>query len=324
MDAWSWIFVLLVAVVAYKLLAILFPSPDLPVDGKAVVITGCDSGFGRMLAEQLDKEGFRVFALCLTQNGVKALTEKCSSSCICIEADITKQEDLDRAVALIQQKTKSLWAIVNNAGIGVGFHFDWTPMETYRQTMDVNFFAMVNVTKMFWPMVAATQGRVVNMTSVAGRLPVFGGSAYCASKHAAEAFSDCLRLELNEWGIKVCIIEPSFMKTPIVSGAKTMVQKIWEAMPPTGRDKYGQTYFDHHINTTKRLEFISGNPQQVVDAYRHAIINSKPLTRYVCGFDAKYFLIPVLSRLPTALTDLMSRCLIGGPKPFGLTSARAM
>lgn len=96
------------------------------------------------------------------------------------------------------------WLQVNNAGIGDGGPVDWMSMDAYRKVMDVNFFGMVDCVKQALPMLKRSKGRVVNVSSLAGQIPgtpIMSG--YCASKHAADAFTTSLRIELIPWGIKV-------------------------------------------------------------------------------------------------------------------------
>jgi 3-hydroxybutyrate dehydrogenase len=161
-----------------------FEAPE----GRAILITGCDSGFGHDLALELVEKGWRVYAGCLTRQGMTALQTKAADSdgaMVAVLMDVTKRAGIDRLVKKIADECpKTLFAVVNNAGVDAGGLVDWTSEEIYRKVMDVNFFAMIAVCKACLPLLKESKGRIVNVTSIAG---VFIGrpftSAYAASKH---------------------------------------------------------------------------------------------------------------------------------------------
>ena len=156
--------------------------------GRAVLITGCDTGFGHMLALELVRKGWRVYAGCLTPQGVEALLSKAAGSVgtmVAVQMDVTKQADIDRVVKQIGDECpQKLFALVNNAGVGRGGLVDWTSLDEYRTMMEVNFFALATMCKACLPLLKESRGRIVNVTSIAG---IFHGmpftSAYTASKH---------------------------------------------------------------------------------------------------------------------------------------------
>lgn len=161
-----------------------FEAPE----GRAILVTGCDSGFGCDFSLSLVKKGWKVYAGCLTPQGVAALQTRAAGSAgtmIALPMDVTKQADIDRMVKKIKEECpKKLFAVVNNAGVGQGGLVDWTPLESYRKTLEVNLFAMIAVCKACLPLLKESKGRIVNVTSIAG---IFYGapcmSAYAASKH---------------------------------------------------------------------------------------------------------------------------------------------
>ncbi|KAK7072899.1 (2R,3R)-2,3-butanediol dehydrogenase, partial [Halocaridina rubra] len=192
-----------------------FASLQIPPSKKAVLITGCDSGFGNAIALHLDNLGFRVFAGCLFADsngeGAEKLRKEGSDLLHVLQLDITKQEQLNKAVVDIKGKlseNEGLWGLVNNAGVCTMGIVEWTPLEMFRKDCEVNYFGMVSSTKSFLPLIRLAKGRIVNVTSMAGRItvPMMGG--YCGSKYAAEAVSDALRLEMKPWGVHVAVIEP--------------------------------------------------------------------------------------------------------------------
>lgn len=161
-------------------------------EGRAVLITGCDSGFGHMLALELVRKGWRVYAGCLTPQGVEALVSKAAGSAgtmIAVSMDVTKQADIDRVVKQIGDECpQKFFALVNNAGVGRGGLVDWTSLDEYRTLMEVNFFALASMCKAFLPLLKESRGRIVNVTSLAGLFPGMPfTSAYAASKHGTYA-----------------------------------------------------------------------------------------------------------------------------------------
>ncbi|CAF4229556.1 unnamed protein product, partial [Adineta steineri] len=203
----------------YRLYQYYFPPSNIDPNGKYVLISGCDTGFGHGLAIELDQQGFNVLAGVYLQDNIISLQNKLSSKATVFQLDIIKQDSIDAAFELVNEKTKVLHALVNNAGIGSGGYIDWVSMQTMRKIMDVNYFGHVTMTKRFLPLlIAKRDSRVINICSVMGYTSPPGMSSYCASKYAFESFSDCLRREMFAWGLKVCIIEPGWLRTPIMEG----------------------------------------------------------------------------------------------------------
>lgn len=181
---------------------------------QAVVITGCDSGFGEMSSVRLQQLGFHVIAVCLTQDGRDRLAEAVA---VAVVADVTKDDDIARLASTVdvylQNNNVKLWGIVCNAGIGNAGAVDWIAMSTVRKVVEVNFFGVVNVTRALLPLLKKNKGsRVVNLSSIAGLLSAPMMSAYNASKHAVEGYAKALRGEMRAWNIHVSNINPGFMK----------------------------------------------------------------------------------------------------------------
>jgi NAD(P)-dependent dehydrogenase (short-subunit alcohol dehydrogenase family) len=249
---------------------------------KVVVITGCDSGFGRAVALELAlKHGFYVVAGCLrpgefvvesqeeAANSTDSFDKKLSMI-TSLELDVTKQESVDAFAERVHEdilKSKTgdgttervLHAIINNAGVGSGGCVDWLDVDDFQRDMNVNFFGIIRVTKALLPLLKAAafpftnerrgrdrkiSPRIINVTSMAGLMPVPFMAPYCASKHAAEALSACLRTELMAWGIKTSTINPSFHQTPLVAnGESSMVRRFKRASSATQND-YGVDYLE--------------------------------------------------------------------------------
>ncbi|MEQ2264044.1 hypothetical protein XENORESO_018133, partial [Xenotaenia resolanae] len=213
---------------------------------KYVYITGCDSGFGNLLARHLDKIGFRVIAGCLTEKGEEGLKKACSANLITTHLDVTSKESLAKVAAMIKDKVgeRGLWAVVNNAGVAVpSGPCDWHTLDDYKFMLDVNLNGVIGVTLSVLPLIKKARGRVVNVASVFGRICVTGGP-YPVSKFGVEAFNDSLRFTLAPFGVKVLCIEPGFFKTNVTDSEIHIknVQTLWDRLPQDVKEDYGAEY----------------------------------------------------------------------------------
>jgi 11-cis-retinol dehydrogenase len=315
------IFLIVLAVLLdaiYRLYRYCFPSPNVDPNGKYVLISGCDTGFGHTLAVELDKQGFHIFAGVFDSSSESSLRATLSQRAVVFRLDINRQEDIDAALALVQGKTNSLHALVNNAGISTSGYIDWMTMESMRQIMDVNFFGHVAMTKTFLPLlISKRNSRVVNICSVAGIVSAPMKSAYSASKYALESFSDCLRREMAPWGLWVSIVEPGPMRTPIIEGHDQLMVKLWNQSPADVQQRWGEDFL------RVQAKNLAGNflyrhaedPTKVVRALQHAVVNSKPEIRYRPGWQSKFFFFP-LSMAPARLQDfILMRASRAGVEP---------
>ncbi|KAM6472842.1 17-beta-hydroxysteroid dehydrogenase type 6-like isoform 2-T3 [Liasis olivaceus] len=272
---------------------------------KYVFITGCDSGFGNQLARQLDARGLRVLAACLTQKGAEQLEKLTSDRLKTTLLDVTSTESVAAATEWVKTcvGNKGLWGLVNNAGIGEPIAInEWLTKEDFAKVLNTNLLGLIDVTLHMLPLVRRARGRVVNMSSVMGRLACFGGG-YCPSKYAVEAFSDTLRRELSPFGIKVSIVEPGAFSTCILQFTLDSFQKSWNKTLSETKEVYGQLYFDDFLKSLHRLTKSSNkNLCLVTDCLEHALTSRYPRARYSGGWDAKLFYIP-LSYLPASVAD---------------------
>ena len=160
--------------------------------------------------------------------------------------DVTKQDQIDAALVHIKKTLVDtnavLWGLVNNAGIlPLGF-VEACPMENYRKCMEINTFGAVATCKTFLPLIRESEGRIVNVCSVAGRIGVGTWSAYSMSKFALEAFTDCLRREMELWHVKVITIEPGYFKTDLTKPERfrQLMKDNWDKSPACVRTRGGQ------------------------------------------------------------------------------------
>jgi len=199
--------------------------------------------------------------------------------------------------------SEGLWAIVNNAGINNGYLCEFTPIETHKQVMDVNYFGVVMMTLKFLPLLKKSKGRVINIASIAGQLGFPALGAYCASKFACEGFSDSLRREMNLFGVDVVLIEPGFTNTPIVQNSQIYVQEIWKNSAEELRLEYGgEKFFQRQLQLMSAFQKYCQEPSKVVNTLVGALFCKKPQHRYLSGYDC-YFIWKPLIMLPTFISD---------------------
>ncbi|NWQ91745.1 RDH16 dehydrogenase, partial [Burhinus bistriatus] len=276
---------------------------------KYVLITGCDSGFGNLLARQLEARGLRVLAACLTDSGAARLRAAASPRLQTVLLDVTSSQSIAAAAAWVRERVgdQGLWGLVNNAGIAIPTApNEWLTKDDFVKVLDVNLVGLIEVTLSLLPLLKQARGRVVNVASVMGRVSFFGGG-YCISKFGVEAFSDSLRLEMRHFGVKVCMIEPGYFKTLITNAdnVEKNFLSIWEKLPRETKASYGENYLKEFLVALRKMQKrCNPNLRLVTDCMEHALTSRHPRTRYSAGWDAKLLYIP-LSYLPSALTDLV-------------------
>lgn len=194
-------------VVLFALLVAL-PVPA-PADGhekQAVLITGATSGIGRAAAELLAEQGYFVYAGARKDADMAELNA--IDNIMAVRLDVTKQDQIDAAVALIEKEGRGLWGVVNNAGVNVVAPLVAATEDEFQFLFDVNVFGVYRVSKAFAPLVMASEGRIVNISSISGILSGPGYGMYAASKHAVEAMTDALAAEMAPFGVHVAAVNP--------------------------------------------------------------------------------------------------------------------
>ncbi|XP_075055544.1 retinol dehydrogenase 7-like [Mixophyes fleayi] len=284
---------------------------------KYVFITGCDSGFGNLLARQLDRRGMRVLAACLTETGAENLKKEASSRLQTIILDVSDSKSVSSAAEWVSHIVgeKGLWGLVNNAGIaGKVAPNGWLKKDDFLNVLNVNLLGLIDVTLTLLPFIRRAQGRIVNVASILGRIAFITGG-YSISKYGVEAFSDTLRRELSDFGVKVSIIEPGGFNTAIsnLPLLKNNLKEKWESLPTETKEIYGELYLSKLLKNMEDM-VASGSFKiyKVTNCMEHALTACQPWTRYSAGWDAKLFLIP-LSYLPTFISDYVASW--NAPKP---------
>jgi NAD(P)-dependent dehydrogenase (short-subunit alcohol dehydrogenase family) len=261
--------------------------------GRTVLVTGASTGIGRTTALLLAGRGATVLA------GVRdpAAGETLGPTVRPVQLDITNPDDI-AALDLTR-----LDGLVNNAGIAVSGPLEFLPVAELRHQFEVNVIAQLAVTQACLPALRETRGRIVNMSSIAGRvaLPLYG--PYSASKFALEALSDSLRRELRGSGVHVSLIEPGAIATPIWDRGIAAADALWNAMPPVAHERYATLVAT--LRGEASQQGVKGEPPEAVARVVVAALTARtPRTRYVIGRDAR--IQAVLARaLPGSAMDAL-------------------
>ena len=247
---------------------------------KAVLITGASAGLGRVTAEHLAKSGYFVYAGARKDRDIAALNS--INNIKAIRLDVTKQDDINEAVAIIEAEGRGLWGIVNNAGV-----FDQKPLLVSDMTdlefqFGVNVFGVFRVTKAFAPMVLESRGRIINISSISGFMSVDTVGVYAATKHALEAMTDSLALELQPYGVHVAAINPGNFKT---KSSETRCLKVVEDKESNWGifEKRRQDMVDYCRESLERSEDNDNSrpPILVAKAVEQALFEENPRKRYL-------------------------------------------
>jgi NAD(P)-dependent dehydrogenase (short-subunit alcohol dehydrogenase family) len=257
----------------------------------AVVVTGASTGIGEVCALYLDKLGFKVFAGVRKKIDSDNLKNKASGRLDTIFIDITDAESIASAKESVAANVEGagLAGLVNNAGIEVGGLLEFLPISEIRRQLEVNVIGTIAVTQAFLPLVRKGHGRIVNIGSITGRMPLPYLGPYSASKAAMEAITDSLRMELRPWRIPVSIIEPSTIKTPMWDKAREAAHETVKDFPQAAHDLYGPAIkaMIGLLEDPDKIARVATPASAVARAVVHAITARRPKARYPVGWDSK-------------------------------------
>lgn len=274
-----------------------------PASG-AVVVTGASTGIGEACARMLAERGMRVFAGVRNDQDGERLKQGSSGRLEPIYLDVTEPVSIGEARDLVAEAVGDLGlaGLVNNAGIAVGGPLETLPMERFRRQFEVNVFGALDTTQQFLPLLRQARGRLVLMSSIAGRsvAPMLG--AYCSSKYALEAMGDALRVELRRAGIQVSIVEPGAIRTPIWEKATGPGNQSIKEVTEEAQALYGDAV-NAIIQYARDAEERAIPAEKVAEAVTHALLAAMPKPRYVVGNDAWFRIL--IEMLPTRLRDYL-------------------
>lgn len=268
------------------------------------VVSGASTGIGQATAVHLAATGLHVLAGVRNDAAAAAIAAERVEP---IHLDITDPDQIADLARRINEnpQARPLRALVNNAGIAVNAPVEVLPLTQWRRQFEVNLFGQIALTQALLPTLVATRGRIVNVSSISGRVagPTYG--AYSGSKFALEAVSDALRREVRHLGVEVVVVEPGAIATPIWTKAMATAQDLAEQMTAEQRERYAPVLAA--VNRQARQAARNGvPPERVAEVITDAVTTRRPRTRYLVGRDAK------VGRLAALLPDRLLDRLAGG------------
>lgn len=248
------------------------------------LVTGCSSGFGLLSSIELARAGFRVFATMRNVGKREALDRAAAKAGVSIDVvslDVLDAASIEAALAAVRASAGGIDVLVNNAGYGLGGFAEDVSIGELREQFDTNFFGLVAVTQAVLPaMRERRSGRIINLSSIGGRVAVPGLSAYCSSKFAVEGWSEALRYECLPFGVHVSIIEPGSFKTDIWANQRLAKR----AQDP---DSPYREQSDRILKVLARmLEKNDADPEDVSRLVARVARAPRPSLRYLVGKDA--------------------------------------
>jgi NAD(P)-dependent dehydrogenase (short-subunit alcohol dehydrogenase family) len=282
-------------------------TPTSPAKLEPVLVTGATDGLGRATAILLAERGYRVFAGGRSAERRAALEEFAREKKLPLEVlqlDVTSDMSVDATVSEIERRAGPVEALVNNAGIGIGAAMEEISIADMLKQFETNLFGVMRVTRRVLPeMRKRRRGRIVNMSSVAGKLagPIMG--PYCASKHALEAVSDSMRLELYPFGVQVILIEPGFIATSI--GRNSMELSAGYANGAEN-SPYRAIYEAFRESFASSMKNSGTTPKDCAEVILRAIEAKNPRARYAVTPEAKMAL-RMRRLLPDSMLDRFLR-----------------
>ena len=282
----------------------------------AVLVTGASSGIGLATARLLAESGYRVYA------GVRRHSEAVTENPKEVLLDVSDESSIRSAVAQIRADLgrEGLAALINNAGIAEAGPIEFTSVDKFRQVFEVNVFGMVAVTQAFLPLLHQAKGRIVNIGSIGGLVSIPFGAALCASKHAVEAISDCMRLELHSSGIPVTCMQPASINSGSAEKLATQTEVTLAALSDEGRKRY-EGRLRRFLSVTLQNETHGSAPIVVAEAVREVLQSRNPPSRRLVGKD-HLLLKLIATAVPDGIRDRIFRKVFFGDSLFDFKPER--
>lgn len=285
----------------------------------AIFITAASSGIGAACAKTFAKQGVWVFAGVRDLDKGVALQQEAGDNITPVLLDVTDLATITAAVAQISaalcERDVFLSGLLNNAAQEYIGPFELLPLEWVRQEMEVGYFGYLSMIKACLPLLRRSQGRIVNISSINGRcvFPIVGSG--CATKYAIEALSDTLRLELVPWKIKVALIEPGVVMTPLWEKSQATFEKLSNLVAQEQLNLYYPSWsqaVEKGAVETQRYYAMGTPVEEAVNIVAHALFSKRPKIRYLLGWDAK-LIAAARWLLPDWLFDRLAiLCFISG------------
>jgi short-subunit dehydrogenase len=269
---------------------------------RAVLITGCSSGIGHATAARLVEHGWNVYA---TARRPETLSELEQKGCKTLALDVSDEASMRHAVDTISEAEGAVGVLINNAGYSQSGAVETVPIEQARKQFETNVFGLLRLTQLVLPgMRAQRWGKVVNISSMGGRLTFPGGGLYHATKYSVEALSDALRFELRGFGVDVIVIEPGLIITNFGEVASASVE---DAGDGGAYDEFNRKVAELTEGAYKGpMAKLGAGPEAVAKTIERAISTGHPRARYRVTASAK-LMISQRRLMPDRLWDRMMR-----------------
>jgi NAD(P)-dependent dehydrogenase (short-subunit alcohol dehydrogenase family) len=244
---------------------------------KAVLITGCSSGIGQETARHLAVQGWNVYATARRPESIEDLK---ADGCETLPCDVTDEASMTACVSAVEEAEGAVGVLVNNAGYSQSGAIEEVPIEAVRRQFETNVFGLMRMCQLALPgMRAQRWGKIVNVSSMGGKLVFPGGGAYHATKHAVEALSDAMRFEVAGFGVDVIVIEPGLIKT---SFAEAAVGSMAGELPTDGPYAEFNTAVGRETASAYEgpLARLGSGPEAVARKIERSISAHHPRTRY--------------------------------------------
>lgn len=278
---------------------------------KAVLITGCSTGIGRATAEYLAEKGWNVYATARRLESIQDLEAK---GCKILPLDVTDEASMEAAVRTVEDAEGAVGVLINNAGYSQSGAVESVKLDDIRAQFETNVFGLVRMCQLVLPkMREQGWGKIVNVSSMGGRLTFPGGGIYHGTKHAVEAISDALRFEVRGFGVDVIVIEPGLIRTQFADAAVSKIESGTTANGPYA--EFNTAVADATAGAYEGpIAKLGGGPETVAHKIEKAISRRRPKTRYPVTPSARVIL-GIRRVLPDRGWDKFNASNFPQPKP---------
>lgn len=277
---------------------------------KSILISGASTGIGNALSLALDRQGYQIFAGVRNPEDAEALRSQASPQLTPVMLDVTISDMISAACQAMSDKTGGeLFCLINNAGISLSGAMEFMPIEDFRQQLEVNLVGQLALTQACLPMLRKIRGRVIFVSSVAGRMATPFNGPYSVSKAGLVAVADVLRMELAPWHIPISVMTVGSVRTPIWEKGAHKAGEILRRMPPQARELYGS--YQKRAGNFYRQAGQNGMPvEKVVSITQRMLESNHPKEYVMVGWGA--VLIELVDKLlPVRLRDWLVRSRMG-------------
>ena len=279
---------------------------------KTVLITGCSSGIGHATAEHLAERGYDVYATARRPESIEDLRER---GCKTLALDVTDEESMRGAVAEVEQAAGAVDALVNNAGYSQSGAAESVRMEDVRKQFETNVFGLLRMCQLVLPAMRKQGfGRIVNISSMGGKVVFPGGGMYHATKFAVEAMSDAMRFEVESFGVGVAIVEPGLIRTAFGDAAVQSIHGGTEDDGPYAEFNAAVAATTAGAYDGPMAKLAGAGPEAVAKTIERAIKARRPRTRYPVTASAR-IMMAQHALLPDRLWDRVVGTSFPRPRP---------